>query len=288
MTTTIATQLALTILISGSLFALSAVGFTLVYRVTKIMHVAHGVVVLGSGYAFWWALQRGASASFAVAFTIAVALAMGWCIHTFVYERLRTRGKIAITMSLVATVALLVLGQNILLALFGSSTRVVSFSKQLSSADIHTLIVGVSLVSIIFLGMFLRWSRLGKRMRAVADNSIAAEVVGIDSARVRLSAILLSAVMGGIVGILYAMEFNLDPSMGSEIAIRSFSRVLIGGAGSLPGAIFGSFLIEGVEDVGAFFYSDGLKSVFSFVIVFLFLLLRPRGLFGRKIRKEDL
>lgn len=288
MTADIAIALIITILISGSLFALTAVGFTLVYRVTKIMHLAHGIVVLGSGYAFWWALQRGASMGFAVAFTIAVALAMGWCMHTFVYERLRTRGRVATTMSLVATLALLILGQNVLLALFGSSTRFVSLSEQFSVTDIHALIVGVSLGSIIFLGMFLRRSRLGKCMRAVADNPIAAEVVGIDSARVRLSAILLAAVAGGLAGILYAIEFNLDPSMGTEIAIRSFSRALIGGVGSLPGAVIGSFLIESVEDLGSFFYSAGFKNVFSFVVVFLFLLLRPRGLFGEKIRKEDI
>lgn len=288
MTADIAIELAITILISGSLFALSAAGFTLAYRVTKMMHLAHGVVVLASGYAFWWALQRGASMGFAVAFTIAVALAMGWCMHTFVYERLRTRGRVATTMSLVATLALLILGQNVLLALFGSSTRFVSIGEQFSAVDVHLLVVGVSLGSIIFLGMLLRWSRLGQRMRAVADNPIAAEVVGIDSARIRLSALLLSALAGGIAGILYAIEFNLNPSMGAEIAIRSFSRALIGGVGSLPGAVIGSFLIESVEDLGTFFYSAGLKSVFSFIIVFLFLLLRPRGLFGEKVRKEDL
>ncbi len=284
MTANIAIELAITILISGSLFALSAVGFTLVYRVTKIMHLAHGLVVLGSGYAFWWALARGASLGFAVAFTIAVALACGWCMHTFVYERLRTRGSVATTMSLIATLALLVLGQNILLALFGSSTRLVLVNEFL---DVHTLVVSVSLGSVVVLGMLLRWSCLGKRMRAVADNPIAAEIVGIDSARVRLSAMLLSAVVGAIAGILYAIEFNLDPSMGTEIAIRSFSRALIGGVGSLPGAVIGSFLIESVEDLGAFFYSAGLKSVFSFVIVFIFLLVRPRGFFGGRQHKED-
>ncbi len=288
MTADIAIELAITILISGSLFALMAAGFTVAYRVTKMMHLAHGVVVLASGYAFWWALQRDASTGFAVAFTVAVALALGWCMHTFVYERLRTRGRAATTMSLVATLALLMLGQNMLLALFGSSTRSVSASEQFSAADIHSVVVGVSLASIIFLGMLFRWSSLGKRMRAVADNPTLAEVVGIDSARIRLSAILLASVAGSVAGILYAIEFNLNPSMGTEIAIRSFSRALIGGVGSLPGALIGSFIIESVEDVGAFFYSAGFKSVFSFVIVFLFLLFRPRGIFGEKVRKEDL
>ncbi|MBI4281596.1 branched-chain amino acid ABC transporter permease [Candidatus Uhrbacteria bacterium] len=295
-TSDIVLELAITILISGSLFALSAVGFTLAYRVTKILHLAHGAVVLASGYAFWWGMARGGSLALSSAFALAVAVGMVWVMHLFVYEHLRHRGKVATTMSLVATLALLVLVQNMLLAFFGSGTKSIPLSNNsetivfsgTSITTVQMLVVGVSLFAVIATMLFLRRTRLGKSMRAVADNEIAAQVVGIDVRRVRLAAFLLVALLAGIAGILYALEFDLNPSMGTEIAIRSFSRALIGGAGSIPGALLGSFVIEGAEDVGAFFFTAGMKNVFSFAIVFLFLLFRPRGIFGERVRREDL
>lgn len=289
-------ELAITILISGSLFALTAAGFTIVYRVTKILHLAHGVIILASGYAVWWALARGGSFFFSCLFALVTAVALGWCMHLFVYEHLRKRGRVATTMSLIATLALLMLGQNMLLALFGSATRSITLQETLprffiGSASITLVqlwVIIVSFVTLIATALFLRRSNIGKSMRAVADNEVAAEIIGIDVRRVRLAALLLASLLGGISGILYALEFNLDPSMGTEIAIRSFSRALIGGVGSLPGAFIGSFVIEIVENLGSFFYSAGLKNVFSFALVFLFLLVRPRGIFGERIRREDL
>lgn len=295
-TSDIVVELTITILLSGSLFALSAVAFTLAYRVTKILHLAHGAVVLASGYAFWWGMERGGSLALSCAFALAVALALGWAMHSFVYEHVRHRGKVATTMSLIATLALLVLVQNVLLALFGSGTKSIALASDpaivlfrgVAITTLQLVVVGVSLCMVVTTVLFMRRSNLGKSMRAVADNPLAAQVVGIDVRRVRLAAFLCTAFLAGIVGILYALEFDLNPSMGTEIAIRSFSRALIGGAGSIPGAVFGSFIIEGAEDIGAFFFTAGMKNVFSFAIVFLFLLFRPRGIFGEKARKEDL
>ncbi len=295
-TSDIILELAITILISGSLFALTAVGFSLVYRVTKILHLAHGAVVLASGYAFWWAMVRGGSLVLSCAFALAVALGMGWMMHVCVYEQVRHRGKAATTMSLIAALALLVLAQNVLLALFGSGTKSVPLSGDLetvvfagtSITTVQIVVVCVALVTVVATLLLLRHTHLGKSMRAVSDNETAAQVVGIDVRRVRLAAFLFGALLAGIAGILYALEFDLNPSMGTEITIRSFSRALIGGVGSIPGALFGSFIIEGAEDIGAFVYSAGIKNVFSFGIVFLFLLFRPRGIFGERVRKEDL
>lgn len=289
-------EIVIAVAITGSLYALVAAGFTLVYRITKILHLAHGAVVLASGYALWWALAHDSSFLFAVIFALAVSLACGWLMHACVYEHLRKRGKVASTMSLIATLALLILMQNSILALFGSGTRylpeaALSSTIAIGSSTITTLqlyIIVISLVSLALLTLLLRYSRMGKQMRAVADNDIAAAIVGIPVARVRLMAMLLASLLGGIAGILYAMEFNLGTEHGTMIAIRAFARAIVGGIGSIPGAIVGSFLLEIVENAGAFVFSAGFKNSFAFVVVFFFLFFRPRGIFGERVRREDL
>lgn len=293
---TIVTDIAIAILISGSLFALIAAGFSLVYRVTKVMHLAHGVVVLGSGYVLWWGLLQGWHIVLASTFAVLVAMVSGWGMQSLVYELLRRRGRVATTMSLVATLALVTVGQNILLLLFGSGTRFIaesSLSRHIligstSMTVIQMIVIAVSLVCIVALGLFLRWSRLGKSMRAVADNETVAEVVGISSASVRRAAMLLASFFGGIAGVLYALEFNLESSQGVHIAVKAFSRAIVGGIGSLPGAMIGSFVLEAAENIGSFYISAGFKNLFAFVIVFIFLLFRPRGLFGEKRKNEEL
>jgi branched-chain amino acid transport system permease protein len=288
-------DITIAILISGSLFALVAAGFSLVYRVTKIVHLAHGVLVVASAYVFWTMIVRGYGVPLAVFSAISVAVVSGMLMHYAVYERLRIRGRARTTMSLIATLALLMLGENILLAIFGSETRYVFTDAPFRAIAIgdtlitvpQLLVILISLGAIFITMMVVSWTSLGARMRAVADNSTVASIVGINAARTRLIAMVIASVLAGIAGVLMIVEFNVSSGHATTIAIRAFSRAIVGGIGSLGGAIVGSFALETAENIGAYYFSAAYKNLFSFVILFFFLFFRPRGLFGGYARGEE-
>ena len=117
-------------------------------------------------------------------------------------------------------------------------------------------------------------------MRAVADNKEMAEVVGISSERIYSLAFVVGSAIAGVAGILVGLEQNLEPMMGTNLMIKGFTGAIIGGIGSVPGAILGSFLLGFAENFGIWFLPSGYKDAIAFVILFIFLLFKPQGILG--------
>lgn len=285
-------QIFITILTLGSLYALVTVGFTLIYSVTKVLHVAHGAVTLLGAYLFvmlanaglpWFAAGLGAILGCGIA---------GALMNYGVFERLRRRGEPSAVGALIASVALLVMGSNILQLAFGPQTRVLAQAPDVARwhfagatiSQIEVVTVLVSLAIIVALGALLKMTRLGQALRAVADHAVVAEVVGINARRQRLVAFAIGSMIAGLAGVLFALRFGLEPNQSVAIGITAFIRAVIGGVGSIPGALAGNFLLETAENVGAFYFNSAFKEIFSFLAIFGFLLLRPQGLFGPRRR----
>lgn len=284
-------QLVFNISISSLLFGLLAAGFSLIYSVTKIVHLAHGGVVLASGYIMFWFISSGSPLWLTVIFTLIFATLLGFFLNFLVYEKLRQNRKISILSSLVASLALLVLIQAFLLAFFKSRTKIIPLDiKSLPPLEIggafftlwHLVIVGTSIIFLLALAFLLKKTKLGVAMRAVSDNEEVAEIVGINSQKIRQTAFVIGSFLAGVVGILAAVELNLDPNMGVLHSVVSFSRAVVGGIGSIPGALLGSFIVETGEHLGAFFWTSSYKNVISFILVFAFLIWRPQGILGKK------
>jgi branched-chain amino acid transport system permease protein len=137
------------------------------------------------------------------------------------------------------------------------------------------------------LHLLVRHSRLGQAIRAVAENERAARVLGIDVERVVLISLVISSALGGLAGVLYALQYNAaSPDMGRPLELKGLAVIILGGMGSIPGAVIGGFLLGVVEVFSVARIGSGERDAVAFIVLFLILLVRPRGLLGRKAVRE--
>ena len=148
------------------------------------------------------------------------------------------------------------------------------------------MIIAVSVLLLFSLLLFMKRTKLGKAMRAVSDNKDVAQICGISSENIYAWSFIIGSAIAGVAGILIGLEQNLDPAMGTDLMIKGFTAAIIGGIGSIPGAILGAFLLGLAENFGIWYLPSGYKDAIAFVLLFLFLLLRPKGILGVKREGE--
>lgn len=293
--TSILPQLIINGLIAGAIYALAAAGFSLVYYVLKFQYFSHGAIMSISAYLFFaflnmMGLNYLLAGFLVVLLSIIITLITNWA----VYLPLRKR-KATPLITLIASVALLIFLGALILAFFGSSTKSILLGAKTRVFDlgiftitsIQLSIIITSLMLFLFLWIVLKKTKLGKAMRALADNKDAAQVVGINPEKIYIFTFALSAVLGAVGGTLLGLEQNLYPRMGVLIIIKGFISSVVGGLGSVPGSIIGGFFIGLIENLGIYRLPSGYKDVISFSVMLVFLLFRPQGLFGVRMRDDS-
>ncbi len=283
-------QLFINGLIAGAIYALVASGFSLIYSTCKFVHFAHGATITFGAY-FLYFLFVGLGLNFwlSVIFALVFASFFGWLMDKIVYKKLRQR-KASNVILLLASFALLIFFESLILMLFGADVKTIGYVKiakgrEFLGAIITPLQIVIAIVSVILfivLYLFMKKTKIGKAMRAVADNKDVAEIVGISSEKIYSWAFIVGSAVAGIAGILISLEQNFEPMMGTNLIIKGFTAAIIGGIGSVPGAILGSFLLGFAENYGIWFLPSGYKDAIAFVILFIFLLFRPQGILGIK------
>jgi len=283
-------QLLINGLIAGAIYALVASGFSLIYSTCKFIHFAHGATIAFSAY-FLYFLFAGSGLSFwpSVILAIIFGALLGWLMNKFIYKKLRKR-KASNVILLIASFALLILLESLILMLFGADVKTIGYIKIAKGLEflgaiitpLQIVIIVVSIILLILLWIFMKKTKIGKAMRAVADNKEVAEVVGISAEKIYSWSFIVGSAIAGIAGILVGLEQNLEPTMGTNLMIKGFTGAIIGGIGSVPGAVLGSFLLGIVENFGIWFLPSGYKDAIAFVILFIFLLFRHQGILGIK------
>ena len=281
-------QLFVNTLVTAAMYALVASGLSFIYATCRVFHLAHGFTVAVGAFAFWLVVaNRGGVMWLGALAAVIAAVIVGTIMNEVVYERLRAK-KVKGSGVLVATIALLMFGGAFLQAIFGAQPKTLGVETMiihLGPASMTQLQLGIILTAIILLtllALFLRYTKFGKAMRATADNEIVAEVLGIKTRLVRRLTFAIGSALGAVAGVAMALEFNADPNMGVMAAIKGFTAVVIGGAGSMAGVLLGSVILGGAEQAAVWFAGSGWKNAVAFVLLFVFLLIRPRGIFGRK------
>ncbi len=283
-------QLFINGLIAGAIYALVASGFSLIYSICKFVHFAHGVVIAFGAYILYLVFSLiGLDFWLAVIFAIFSAVAIGLLMNVTVYKPLRKR-KASNTILLLASFALLILFESLILILFGADVKTIGFIEIAKGLEflgaiitpLQIFIVVSSFILLILLFLFMKKTKIGKAMRAVADNRDVAEIVGISSEKIYNWSFVIGSAIAGIAGILVGLEQNLEPTMCTNFMIKGFTGAIIGGIGSVPGAILGSYLLGFAENFGIWFLPSGYKDAIAFAVLFIFLLFRPRGILGIK------
>jgi len=289
-------QLLLNSFIAGSIYALIAIGFTVIYRTVKFFHFAHGVVYAAGAY-FGYTLIISAGQNPIFSFFLASVLAgvIGVGIDRLVYYPLR-RQKASNLVFLIASFGVFIFIQNLLQLIYSAQiltlrTGPVREGHHVLGAvitDTQILILAVSIILFAALWLFIRRAKLGKAMRAVSDDPIGASVVGINPEKTIFLSFFIGSVLAGAAGILISLETNIEPTMGMNAILKGIIASIIGGIGSIPGALFGGLFLGLAENLGIWKIQAGWKDCIAFVILIIFLLLRPGGILGVKTKKEQL
>jgi branched-chain amino acid transport system permease protein len=284
------TQLFVNGLIAGAIYALVAAGFSLIYSTTKFVHFAHGATVAVSAYFLYFLFSiLGINFWISVPLAIAFGAFFGLICNILVYEKFVDK-KASNVILLITSFGLLILFESIILLLFGADVKTIGFIKiskgiEIAGAIITPLQIFIVISSFVLLAVlwfFMKKTKLGKAMRAVSDNKAVAETLGINAKKIFNWSFVIGSAIAGVAGIFVALEQNLEPTMGTNLIIKGFTGAVIGGIGSAPGAILGSFLLGFAENFGIWFLPSGYKDAIAFVILLVFLLFRPTGILGIK------
>jgi len=289
-------QLFLNGIIAGSIYVLIAIGFSIIYRTVKFFHFAHGVVfAAGAYFAYTFFVLFDINPLISFFLSIVFASLLGIAIDRFVYNPLR-KNNAPNLVYLIASFGVFIFLQNLLQLIFGAQiltlrTGPIKVGHHIFGAlitDIQILIIVVSFILFLLAWLFIQKSKLGKAIRAVSDDSIGARVVGINSEKVILTAFALGSALAGVAGILISLETNIEPIMGFNAILKGIIASIVGGMGSLPGALFGGLFLGLAENLGIWKIQASWKDTIAFAILIIFLLIRPSGIMGVKTEKEKI
>jgi len=220
---------------------------------------------------------------------------LGVLIDRTVYSPLR-RKNASNLIFLLASFGVFVFLQNLIQMLYGAQilslrTGPVTEGYHVFSAvitPIQITILAVSVALMVVLWLFIMKTKLGKAMRAVSDDPIGANVVGINPEKTISLSFLIGSALAGAAGVLIALETNIEPTMGFSAILKGIIASIVGGIGNIPGAMFGGFFLGIAENLGIAWIPSGWKDAISFGILIVFLLVRPRGILGIRTEKEVL
>ncbi|HLZ96131.1 MAG TPA: branched-chain amino acid ABC transporter permease [Candidatus Dormibacteraeota bacterium] len=292
----------------GSIYALFAVGYTLVFGVLDILNLAHSAVFM-LGAAITYSLVVNYHQSFAVACVLGIAscAVMGLVIEYICLRPLRRRRAPPIA-ALISTIGLALIivaaveqGRqgSIFSWLWVDGANSVSFPSGtvpnptwhvggLTLEATKVAIVPVTVALMLVLGYFIRFTQFGRGLRAVAENPRAASLMGLDVDRMITLTVVLSSALGGAAGILFGLAISdISPYIGRDnLEIRGLAVIVLGGMGSIPGAVAGGYLLGAIEVLALVVFGSNVRAGVAFAALFLMLVLRPQGLFGAQVHER--
>ncbi|MDO5740065.1 MAG: branched-chain amino acid ABC transporter permease [Ornithinimicrobium sp.] len=285
----------------GSVYALIALGYTLIYGVLQLLNFAHGdVYMVGAFIGFfvmtWLGGPEAAIVPIWVMITLMFLAAMlgagilGVLVERFAYRPLRDSPRIA---PLISALGVSLFLQNCVLLLLGSRYRSYDTSKYIDTTGglhlgpvsidwMRLLVIVLAIALMLLLTKLVGHTRLGRGMRAIAYDREAAVMMGIDVDRVVVGTFFVASALAGAAGVMVGLVFfNVYSYMGFLAGLKGFSAAVIGGIGSIPGAMLGGILIGVLESFTAVYLSANFASVLTFLLLITVMLLKPRGLLGR-------
>lgn len=277
---------------TGSVYALVALGYSMVYGIIKLLNFAHGDIIMVGAYVVYYAI-----ASFALPPIVAVILAvlvstlLGVTVEKVAYTPLRSAPRLSLLITAIGVSFLLENGAQLL---FGADKKsldpMVSGSFQLggvnvSYAAIVTIIVSV--IAMVILTILVNKTKIGKAMRAVSEDMGAAQLMGISLNTTISMTFAIGSFLAGIGSVLYLCAYpQATPTMGSMLGIKAFIAAVLGGIGSIPGAMIGGFAIGILEALVSAVHLSMWKDAVVFVILIIVLLFKPAGLLGKKTQEK--
>ena len=259
----------------GSVYAIIALGYTMVYGIAKMLNFAHGdIIMVGSYVAFIAINSMGLPVPVSILLSVVVCTVLGMVIERVAYKPLRHASKLAVLITAIGASYFL---QNVALLIFGANTK--SF----------TSIVGNGSCVVIMIGLmaFMKYSKAGHAMLAVSEDDGAAQLMGINVNATIALTFAIGSGLAAIAGVLLCSAYpSLTPYTGSMPGIKAFVAAVFGGIGSIPGAFIGGILLGVIEILGKAYISSQLADAIVFAVLIVVLVVKPTGLLGKQIQEK--
>jgi branched-subunit amino acid ABC-type transport system permease component len=272
---------------TGALIAIPAIGFSAIFAVLRYPNFAIASYATIGAFAGWWAniaLGLPVVAMLAVAFLVSGVV--GVAAEELALKRLRPSGALTVA---IASLALNLILENLVRFAFGNDLRgydlplardIHIFDLRIGPQQVRSLLLAIAIMAGFF--AFLQLTRFGKAMRAVADNPDLARLKGIDPARIAIASIFLGAGLSGVGGVLIGLDTSIDPLTGYRVLLSVFAAAVLGGLGSIPGAVVGALALGIAEELAMLVAPATYRTAVGFFAILIMLTFRPRGLLGER------
>lgn len=274
----------------GAIYALIALGYTMVYGIAKLLNFAHGDIIMVGAYAILTVLNLNGNPWIAIIVSVAVCTATGVIVERLAYKPLRGASPLAVLITAIGVSYFL---QSLAQLIFGAKSRPVTlpalgsinfFGTSVNMATVITLIVGAIIMA--FLTIFVNFTRTGRAMQAVSEDKGAAQLMGINVNRIIMITFAIGSALAAFASLFYLMQIPAtSPTLGSMPGIKAFTAAVIGGIGSIPGAMIGGVLLGLIEKICLSIPAlSAYTTAIEFSLLILILLVKPIGLLGKKRR----
>lgn len=283
-------------IIFGSVILLVAISFSLIYQVVRFFHFAHAVVFTSGAYfTFLFSQIFGFSLLTSIPLAFLCSCLLGCLMELTIYKPLR-RKKSSGLILLLASLGIYIVLQNLISMVFGDDTKSIRTWPVVEGLNVFgaritpiQIIIIVSSIILLFLtSSFLRFSKTGRAMRAVANDTELANISGINSNKVILTSFAIGSALAGIAGILVSLDVDMTPTMGMNALMMGVVAMIVGGVGSIWGIVLGSLLLALAQNLGVWYISSQWQDAIAFAILLIFLLFKPEGFFGKKLKKATI
>lgn len=287
----------------GGVYALIALGYTMVYGILELINFAHGEIYMLGAYlgiiffALFTALGlTSVSLSLSLALTLVLSIffcsAYGFTIERIAYRPLRNAPRLS---PLISAIGVSIFLQNYVMITQGATDKVFPHLFGAGGFDVfgaritylQVSIIAVSFLMMAALHLYVTRSRMGKAMRATAQDKVMASLVGINVDSIISLTFIIGSALAAVAGIMVAMYYGLvNYFIGYTAGIKAFTAAVLGGIGSIPGAMFGGIFLGLVESLGASYLSSEYKDAYAFAVLIVILLIRPSGIFGSRVDEK--
>ncbi len=276
----------------GAIYALIALGYTMVYGIAKMLNFAHGDIIMVGAYAILVTLNATGHPILGVIAAVVICTVVGIVVEKVAYKPLRGASPLAVLITAIGVSYLL---QSIAQLIFGSKSRAITLTEthmvSIGSAELNlntilTLVVGA--VIMVALTLFVNYTRTGRAMQAVSEDRGAAQLMGVNVNKIIMITFAIGSALAACAGVFYLMQIpSISPTLGSMPGIKAFAAAVIGGIGSIPGAMLGGVILGVVEKLALSVPALApYATAIEFALLIVILLVRPIGILGKKRREK--
>lgn len=288
-------QLLLNILFSASIYFLVSLGINFTYSTSRFLKLSLAGYTVIAPYLVLEFYVLGLNSYFAILVTIFSVFALSAILEYYIYSKIRER-EIGFTVSLITSLGIYILLINIVSIFWSEETRTLSnvffpndfIHKNFSLTNIRIISIIAAILLFISTKIFLDYSSIGLKFLSVESNVILSKVFGIDTKKIFIVTSGVAAVLFGLSGILIGIDTNFNPNIGFNLLVYGVVVMIIGGKGSINGLLFGSILLSTLQHLAIFYFDAKWMEAIAYIVLILFLLWKPMGLSGNKLKKIEI